>query len=82
MAFKMKGFGGFGNSPMKQDKKNKEYATYGDTLYNYDGTVNKKATKAPESSSKIYTDKKGNKVVDYTFPDGSVDVLRVAKPKK
>jgi hypothetical protein len=82
MAFKMKGFGGFGNSPMKQDKKNKEYATYGDTLYNYDGTVNKKATKAPESSSKIYTDKKGNKVVDYTFPDGSVDVLRVDKPKK
>ena len=42
MAFKMKGFGGFGNSPMR---KNKENITYGDKLYNYDGTVNKKDTK-------------------------------------
>ena len=82
MAFKMKGFPFVGNSPMRQDKKNKEYATYGDTLYNYDGTVNKKATKAPARSSKIYIDKKGNRVVDYTYPDGSVDVLLVGKPKK
>jgi hypothetical protein len=79
MAFKMKGFSGFGNSPIEKDK---EHATYGDKLYNYDGTVNKQATKTPETSSKIYTDDKGNKVVDYTYPDGSVDVLLVNKPKK
>ena len=44
MAFKMKGFSGFNNSPMRQDKKGKtkvsQYTTSGipKFLYNADGT--------------------------------------------
>ena len=71
-----------GTSAFKQ--KDGEYVTAGDyKLYNFDGTLNEVATNDPEETSKIYTDEGGNKVVDYTTPDGGTDQLLVGtnKPK-
>jgi len=71
-----------GTSAFKQ--KDGEHVTTGDyKLYNFNGTLNESATSNPEETSKIYTDGEGNKVVDYTTPDGGTDVLLVGtnKPK-
>tara|TARA_Y100001937_G_scaffold7376_1_gene9365 strand:+ start:235 stop:477 length:243 start_codon:yes stop_codon:yes gene_type:complete len=66
MAFKMKGFSGFGNSPMKQ---NKEYTTSGipKFLYDADGTKINTVNIDEGTLSKIKVESGTNrKYVEYT----------------